>query len=79
MGVSIQKNVSLKDYNTFGVDVRAYRFAIVQDQGSLVQLLRNAESEPWILGGGSNMLLTKDVDKLVLKIQITGIDIEEET
>ena len=79
MGVSIQKNVSLKDYNTFGVDVRAYRFAIVEDQGSLVQLLRNAESEPWILGGGSNMLLTKDVDKLVLKIQITGIDIEEET
>ncbi len=79
MGVTIQKSVSLKNYNTFGVDAIAHSLAIIRDQGSLVELLRNADLEPWILGGGSNILLTQDMNKLVLKIEIGGIDIEEET
>jgi UDP-N-acetylmuramate dehydrogenase len=79
MGVTIEKNASLKSYNTFGVDVNANSLAIIRDQNSLIDLIRNSDQEPWILGGGSNMLLTRDVDKLVLKIEIDGIDIEEET
>ncbi len=78
MGVTIHKDISLKVYNTFGVDVKAHSLAVIRDQGGLIDLLRNVDQEPWILGGGSNMLLTRDVDKLVLKIEIEGIDIETE-
>jgi UDP-N-acetylmuramate dehydrogenase len=78
MGVTLQRQASLRDYNTFGVDVKASHLALVRDQGSLVDLIRNAEMEPWVLGGGSNILLTRDVDKLVLKIEIGGIEIEKE-
>lgn len=78
MAVEIQKNVSLKAHNTFAVDVNARHLARVKDSESLGQIIRNADAEPWILGGGSNMLLTKEIDKLVLKIEIGGIEIVED-
>jgi len=79
MGVTVHKHISLASHNTFGVDVNAHRLATIIDRGSLVDLIRNADMEPWVLGGGSNMLLTRDIDKLVLKIEIGGIEIVEES
>lgn len=63
--------VSLKPYNTFGIDATARYFSVfnsVEQLKGLVQLPR------LVLGGGSNILLTKDVDGLVLKNEVGGIE-----
>ncbi|SHG99414.1 UDP-N-acetylmuramate dehydrogenase [Flagellimonas flava] len=78
--MNIQENISLKHHNTFGIDVKAKSF--VQING-LVQLQRvlelKAYPEKFILSGGSNVLLTKDLDALVMHINLKGISIVEET
>lgn len=73
-------NKSLKAYNTFGIDVNAQKFISVESVEELKELLKNTyASELFILGGGSNMLLTKDIDKTVVHINLKGIRIVEET
>lgn len=73
-------NKSLKAYNTFGIDVNAQKFISVESVEELKALLKNTyASELFILGGGSNMLLTKDIDKTVVHINLKGIRIVEET
>jgi len=70
----IQENISLKPYNTFGIDVQAKRFAQVDSIPALQQLIQSYPNEPYfILSGGSNMLLTRDVEQLVIKLNIKGI------
>src|SRR5688572_9181896 len=79
--MTIQKDFSLKNYNTFGVDVKAKYFAEASSVAELQEILRSEElkkSELLVLGGGSNMLLTKDFDGFVLKISIKGIHSDEE-
>ena len=67
--IKIQKNVSLKQYNTFGIDVNAKQFIAVTKQEELFEILRRFyASELFILGGGSNMLLTTDIEKTVTYI-----------
>ncbi|HUQ96676.1 MAG TPA: hypothetical protein VM010_03355, partial [Chitinophagaceae bacterium] len=62
----MQHHVSLKPYNTFGIDVTANTFGVFQSVPELIALLQQAGSRtPFILGGGSNILLTKHVDGLV--------------
>lgn len=73
----IQKNISLKKYNTFGIDVNAKRFISVGSVYQLQQLLI-AEKNIFLISGGSNMLLTKDIEKLVVHIDIKGISIDRE-
>ena len=74
------KNVSLKPYNTFGFDVRASEFVEIESQESLISFLRNKRKPALFLGGGSNVLLTQDVDGLVMVNAIKGIStIERET
>lgn len=68
----IEQNISLKPYNTFGISVRAKKFVSVQSVDELTQLLHQCENPLFILGGGSNMLLTKDIDDLVVHIAIKG-------
>lgn len=73
----LQENISLKPYNTFGIDARARYFADFQNVSQLAELLQNANAAhtgKLILGGGSNILLTKDYDGLVLHNKITGIE-----
>ncbi|MEG9327986.1 UDP-N-acetylmuramate dehydrogenase [Salinimicrobium catena] len=73
-------NKSLKNYNTFGIDVKARKFVSVESVEELRSLLKNSyASELFILGGGSNMLLTKDVEKTVVHINLKGIRIIEKT
>jgi UDP-N-acetylmuramate dehydrogenase len=73
--MAIQKNVSLLPYNSFHLDVNASAFISVKSVDELEKILAEPVKEPLlILGGGSNILFTKDVDGLVLKMDITGID-----
>jgi UDP-N-acetylmuramate dehydrogenase len=76
--VKIQQNVSLKQYNTFGIDVKAKYFVEVTSLEELKAVLGSEEyPDKFILGGGSNMLLTKDVEALVILIGLKGIRITE--
>jgi UDP-N-acetylmuramate dehydrogenase len=74
--MTVQTNVSLKPYNTFGIDATAKYFVEVSSIEQLQAILQNPEYqgiERLILGGGSNLLLTKDFDGIVIKIVIKGI------
>ena len=75
----IQDNISLKPYNTFGIDVIAKHFVSVSsiDELKFVLSLKNYLNK-LILGGGSNMLLTKNQEALVIHLNIKGIDIVSE-
>ncbi|WP_405607499.1 UDP-N-acetylmuramate dehydrogenase [Polaribacter sp. Asnod1-A03] len=75
--MNILENISLKNYNTFGISVNAKRFISVDSVYQLQQLLK-IEKDLFIISGGSNMLLTKDIDKLVVHIDIKGISIDLE-
>jgi UDP-N-acetylmuramate dehydrogenase len=76
-----KENISLKPYNTFGIDVSANRFAAFSSVEELKKLLSERKSnEPLlILGGGSNVLLTKSFDGLVLKNEIKGFELISES
>lgn len=78
----IEKNVSLKPYNTFGLAAQAKLMARVNSITNLQEILADAnlkKEKRFILGGGSNILLTKNVDALVIKNEISGIELIEET
>ena len=75
--MNIQQNISLKPYNTYGIDVTASRFVSVDCFFSLQEILTQ-EKDVFLLSGGSNMLLTKNINKLVVHINITGISIDRE-
>ena len=65
----------MKQYNTFGIDVRARYFSEFTSVELLEELLQEKKSDQLlVLGGGSNVLLTKDVDGHVLKNEIKGIE-----
>lgn len=77
----VQKNVSLKPYNTFGIDVKANFFSQFTSQDELSELLSNSEFKnipKLILGGGSNILFTRDFEGVVLKNNIPGIAVVSE-
>lgn len=78
--IEIQENSSIKDFNTFGIDVKARYFVEVQDLDELKLALQTAvHPKLFLLGGGSNMLLTQDVEALVLHLNLKGIELVEET
>lgn len=74
-------NLSLKPYNTFGIDVRCDEFVEVHDLKSLEHILLSHDYKPaghyFILGGGSNILLRDRIKKIVLYNQIKGLNIVE--
>lgn len=77
--MEIQNHFSLRNYNTFGIEANAKQFVAVQSIEELKSVL--AENKPknkFILGGGSNMLLTKDIDALVIHIDLKGKKIVDE-
>jgi len=77
--VNIQENISLKPYNSFGLEAKARFFVEVTGPVQLQKVLElEAYTKKFILGGGSNMLLVKDVDALVIHIAMKGIQIVEE-
>ena len=70
--MKIQHNISLKQFNTFGIDVKAKRFVDVTSVDELKEII-SSEKEIFILSGGSNMLLTKDIECLVIHLNLNGI------
>ncbi len=77
--INIQNNISLKPYNTFGIEVFAKKFVEVTSQDELKETLNENKDSLLILGGGSNILLTKDYDGLVIKNNFRGIEVLKET
>ncbi len=77
MPVNVERNVSLRALNTFGVEARAACFARVSRPEQLVELLADPGLQTLpllVLGGGSNVLLTRDFDGLVVRNEIEGIE-----
>ena len=77
--MEIQHHFSLKNHNTFGIEAKAKQFIAVHSTEELKDILdQNKPQKKFILGGGSNMLLTKDIDALVIHIDLKGKKIIEE-
>ena len=77
--MDIQNNFSLKKYNTFGIDAKAKEFVAVHSVNELTSvLIENKSKSKFILGGGSNMLLTKDIDALVIHVDLKGKKVVKE-
>jgi UDP-N-acetylmuramate dehydrogenase len=71
--MTIQSNFSLKKHNTFGIEAKAKQFVAVHSVADLKTILKeNQNHNKFILGGGSNMLLTQDIDALVIHIDLKG-------
>lgn len=78
--MTIINNVSLKPFNTFGIATNAQSYCDIGSIDELSTVLKTYHSKPlFILGGGSNMLLTKDIEALVLHINLKGIEVVSET
>ena len=72
--MTIQENTSLKPYNTFGVDVSARFFTEISSTEDLTETLKLTQSSTLLfLGGGSNILFTKDFDGLAVQLNLKGI------
>lgn len=79
--MTVQENISLLPFNTFGINARARYFASCRDTEEVKEAIswfsgqrpKSAHQEILVLGGGSNILLTKDFDGLVIKNEIKGI------
>ena len=73
-------NTSLKNYNSFGIDAISSSFNIVNSELEITSFLKETNyTQPIILGGGTNILFKNDVDKNILKINLKGIKIYNET
>jgi UDP-N-acetylmuramate dehydrogenase len=78
----IQENFSLKKFNTFGISASARYFTELSSIGEFQEMLSDrqfANNQKLILGGGSNILFTKNFDGIVLKNNLKGIEVIEET
>lgn len=74
--LEILKDISLKPYNTFGLEVNASYFVEIKDIEDLKELLTSElylSNKSLILGGGSNVLLTKNYEGLIIKNNLNGI------
>lgn len=73
-------NISLKPYNTFGIEVAASQFMEIDSNSVLQQVLFSEEyPTPLLIGGGSNILLTKDISTLVIHLNTKGIEVISQT
>ena len=74
--MNIQNNISLKNYNTFGIDVIANRFIEINSLFDLKKII-TSEKDLFLIGGGSNMLLTSNINKLVVHLNLKGIIVND--
>ncbi|MGV3527482.1 MAG: UDP-N-acetylmuramate dehydrogenase [Flavisolibacter sp.] len=80
--MQIRENFPLRPYHTFGIDVSARYFSRFQNMEQLQELLAEplVQQHPkLVLGGGSNVLFTRDYDGVVLKNEISGVEVVEES
>jgi UDP-N-acetylmuramate dehydrogenase len=75
--LQIQENISLKNFNTFGIDASARYFVEIAHEDDLAELFMDPQwlhVKRLVMGGGSNMLLKSDFDGLVIRVNIRGIE-----
>jgi UDP-N-acetylmuramate dehydrogenase len=75
--LQIQQNVSLKNFNSFGIEASARYFAEISHEEQLVELFMDPQWKDMprlVMGGGSNMLLLNDYNGLVIRMNIRGIE-----
>jgi UDP-N-acetylmuramate dehydrogenase len=81
----VENNVALQPYNTFGIVARAHRLVRVRSTDDVLALLAEQEvrtdsgAPAFVLGGGSNLVITGDIKQLVIKVEISGRRLVEET
>ncbi len=78
----VEKNVSLQGSNTFGIAARAHTLVRVRSRQDVQDVLADpllARQRKFVLGGGSNIVLTGDVQPLVLKVEIPGLRLVRES
>jgi len=74
----IRKNISLKKYNSFNIDVNAKEFVEVNSRDELIEIAnRTKDKNVLYLGGGSNILFTRDFDGIVIHLNIKGVQFEK--
>jgi len=75
-----KNKTSLKDLNSFRVDCFSSNFNIINNEKEIIDfLVSNKEPDSIILGGGTNTLFKNNIDKPILKIQIKGIEVINES
>src|SRR6218665_1152098 len=75
--LTLRENVNLKPYNTFGIDALCSYFAEIHSTDDFLELIQQEvyKTQPkLILGGGSNLLFTKNFEGLVIKNNLQGIE-----
>ena len=73
----IKQNVSLKKYNSFNIDVKAKEFVEINSKEELIHIVNVIKNKKALfLGGGSNILFTKDFDGIVIHLNMKGIKYE---
>jgi UDP-N-acetylmuramate dehydrogenase len=78
----IETGVSLKPFNTFGLPAVARQLVHIRSDADVRQVLDHPElgrAPKFILGGGSNVILTRDMPELVLKVEVMGLSLLRET
>ena len=78
--ISIERDVSLRGYNTFGLPAVARRLVRVREPLDVRRVVDHPElgrAPKFVLGGGSNLVLTRDLDAVVLKLEIPGTRLVE--
>ena len=76
--MEFQKNISLKEFNTFGMDVNCSLLYNITSEKEIINILDSEEyqnNKHLILSGGSNLLFTTDFDGLILKNNIKGVEV----
>ena len=69
--MKVYENISLKPYNTFGIDVKARRLVVVEPDDELSGKWKVESGKLLVLGSGSNMVFTKDYDGTVITLSNT--------
>ncbi len=76
--MKIEQNHSLKQYNSFGIDISAKyfsSFSTIQSLEEIIEQQQKSSDQLLVLGGGSNILFTKNFDGWVIKNDLIGIDV----
>lgn len=79
--MQIESGVSLKPYNTFGLPAVAQSLVRIKNDADVRRVVDHPElglAPKFILGGGSNIILTRDMPAVVLKVEVTGLRLVEE-
>jgi UDP-N-acetylmuramate dehydrogenase len=77
----LERDVNLKPYNSFGLPAVARQLVRIRSEADVRRVVDHpnlGRAPKFVLGGGSNMVLTRDIEAVVLKIEIPGLRLLEE-